>query len=455
MNKIKVKNIMVFAILFIISLILIANPLNNTSDDIVYKNAFNSVPTFFTWAKEFSALWGGRIVALGLCTIFLNVNVKLYMITNICIIIALIYSIYKIINVNTKKDVSNLNLMLLVVMSLFLCIDKSIMGDSVIWVTGAFNYLWPCMALIIAMIPFVKILNDQDIKKWEYIIYFLSLILASNIEQTGAVLVVFSTILLVISLIKKKKIPKLMIFNYIATVIIFIISFAVQGNDVRFEAELLRYYQDFDMLSIFDKLFLGGALVLNHLINKSTLIILIMSISIMLISINSKDKKRIILSSIPLGYSLLKAVPLNNLFSRIIGFNIEKNLDKFLFTFSKYSIETICNPFTYIQIIIGVFVFICLSILIFYSFKDIKKSIIYTLIYFAGICASLALSFSPTIFASGSRIFFVNDIMNLIICSALINEISKGDTKNKKSYIIFTIFVLLMGFINLLNYIKF
>ena len=56
MNKIKVKNIMVFAILFIISLILIANPLNNTSDDIVYKNAFNSVPTFFTWAKEFSAL---------------------------------------------------------------------------------------------------------------------------------------------------------------------------------------------------------------------------------------------------------------------------------------------------------------------------------------------------------------------------------------------------------------
>ena len=60
MSKIKVKNIMVFAILFIISLILVANPINNTSDDIVYKNSFDSLSTFFTWAKDFSNLWGGR-----------------------------------------------------------------------------------------------------------------------------------------------------------------------------------------------------------------------------------------------------------------------------------------------------------------------------------------------------------------------------------------------------------
>lgn len=454
MNKDKIKNIMILGIIFICSLIVMSIPLNSTPDDMVYKNTFNSIPTFFNWVKEFRALWGGRIVALGLCTVFLNVNTKIFIIVNAFVISTLIYSIYKIININAKKDATNIGIMLFIISALFLCIDELILGEAVIWITGAFNYLWPCAALIIAMIPFVKILNNQNIKKWEYLIYFLSLILASNIEQTGAVLVVFSTILLILSIIKKNKIPKVVIFNYILTIIVFITSFAVKGNNVRFEAELLRYYQDFDMLSMFDKLFLGGSLTIDHLINKSTLIILTMSIATFLISIKSKDKNRIIISSIPLGYSLLKIVPLNVLFSRITNFNIEGKLNELLFTFSRYSAETICSPFKYIQIIIGSFIFLLLSVLIFYSFKDLKKSIVYTLMYFAGICASLALSFSPTIFASGSRIFFVNDVMNIVVVSALLNEIFKDNKKNI-TYIILITFILLSGFINILKYVHF
>ncbi len=454
MSKIKVKNIMVFAILFIISLILVANPINNTSDDIVYKNSFDSLSTFFTWAKDFSNLWGGRIIALGLCTIFLNFNTIIYILVSAIMIIIQIFSIYKIIIITDKKESEKLSLILLVTMSLFLCINKPVIDEAVIWVTGAFNYLWPCTTLIISMIPFIKILNNQKIKVWEYIIYFLSIILTCNIEQTGAVLITFSTFLLILSLVKKNKIPKLMLVNYILAIIIFIVSFKVVGNDVRYEAEVLRYFQDFNMLSILDKVFIGTSVLLNHLINKSTLILLVLSVALIGIAILHKDKKRVALSSIPLGYCLLRIIPLNNIFSRVINFDIEKGIDKILFNYKLYSVETISNPFTYIQIIIGVFILLLIGILIFYSFKDIKKSIIYFLIYFAGICSALALSISPTIFASGNRIFFVNDIMNIIICSALINEISKNHSKNKRYYLGFIIFILLIGFIGLLNYIK-
>lgn len=451
MNKSELRNIIAFVVLFIIALILVANTINNTFDDKVYRNAFNSVSTFFTWTKDFSCLWGGRVVALGLCTIFLNVNIKIYMFANICVIITLIYSIHKITNIDNEKQTKNLSLILLIIMALFLCIDKKVIRDSVIWMTGTFNYLWPCTTLIIAMIPLIKMLNNQNIKKWEYLIYFPSLILASNTEQTGAILAVFSTILLAILIFKKKRIPRLMIFNYILTLIIFIISFTMPGNKVRYEAELLRYYQDFDMLSTLDKLFLGGSLLLNHLANRSTLIMLVLSIALIFIAIIDKDKRRTILSAIPLGYFALKIIPFNIIFSRIIDLNIEERIDKLLFNFNIYSPETISNPFTLIQAIIGIFVLVLISIEIFYSFKDIKKSIIYTLIYFAGICSSLALSFSPTILASGSRIFFVNDIMNLIVCTALINKIINVKNKNKKYYITFILFI---GCINLLKYIK-
>lgn len=457
MNKEKIRNIMIFAVIFIIALILLANPLNDTGDDIVYKNAFNNLPTFFTWAKEFCNLWGGRVIALGLCTVFLNINTNIYILINASVLVVLIYSIYKLVNIVDKKHIKNLSLILLITMSLLLCINKPVIDESIIWVTGAFNYLWPCVALIISMIPFLKILNNQKIKVWEYIIYFLSLILACNIEQTGAVLIVFSTLILILSIIKKNKIPKLVIFNYILSIIIFFISFKVKGNDVRYEAELLRYFQDFNMLSILDKVFIGTSLLLDHLINKSTFILLIISIALIFIAIFDKDKKRLILSLVPFGYCLLKVMPLNVIFSRIANFNIEKIINHLFFNYKIYSIETICNPFSYIQVIIGVFVILLIGLLIFCSFKDVKKSIVYILIYFAGICSSLALSVSPTIFASGYRIFFINDIMNVIIGSALINEISKRYLKDRKNgivFLFFILFIIFVGFINLLNYIE-
>ena len=49
-----------------------------------------------------------------------------------------------------------------------------------------------------------------------------------------------------------------------------------------------------------------------------------------------------------------------------------------------------------------------------------------------GIASSMLLSFSPTIFASGFRIFFVNDVMLLITIAALVSEIFCVCTKKNE-----------------------
>ncbi len=433
MKKINIKTVAMIIIIFIVLFAIFQNPINDTADDKIYKNAYYDISSFFEWANGFLSLWGGRIIALGLCTIFLNINTNIYIIIHAIVAVLLIYYIYKIINDTEEKETKTLPILLLAIMSMFLCIYNPIFNEAVMWVTGAFNYLWPCVALVIALIPFIQVYCNKDVKKWQYILYILASIFACNIEQTGAILVTFATILLILSKFGKIKIPKFMILNYILCILVFFLSLNAIGNRVRYEAELLGWFPNFEMNSFIDKIIIGSSVLLENLIN-SNIIIIIISALLLINAIQNKNKQRIFLSIIPLIYFILRII------SKIFSFT---NISNLLYTFKPYNIETVYNPLNFIVIGIGIFILLLIALLIFNSFKDTKKSIIYTLIYLAGICATLALSFSPTIFASGYRIFFVNDIMNLIVATSLISEINNNMKNKKISYFILTCIILL------------
>lgn len=439
-KKINIKTIAMIIIIFVVSFAIFQKPIDNTADDIIYKNAYHDIPSFFEWANEFLSVWGGRVIALGLCTIFLNININVYIFISAIVTVLLIYYTYKIINATEEKDTKILPILLLVVMSMFLCIFKPIFNDSVIWVTGAFNYLWPSAALVVALVPFIQLYCNKDIKKWQYILYFLATIFACNIEQTGAILAVFSTILMILTKLNKIKIPKLIIVNYILCILVFVLSLIAPGNYVRYEAEVLRHFSNFDMCSMIDKFVIGSSLLLQNLVNNNVIIIVISAL-LLLSALQSKNKQKIMLSLIPFLYFILRML--------CKRFSITTISDLF-FTFKPYNFETIYKPFNFIAIGIGLFVLLLMALLIFNNFKDLKKSIIFTLIFLAGICSSLMLSFSPTIFASSYRIFFVNDIMNIIIATSLVKGIN-NNIKNKKISYLFLACVILLGVLKSLD----
>ena len=106
-----------------------------------------------------------------------------------------------------------------------------------------------------------------------------------------------------------------------------------------------------------------------------------------------------------------------------------------------------------ISLVLGLSITLILAIMIFTSFKDRKKSIIYTIIYLAGLCSSLIMGLSPTVFASGVRIFFMTDIMIIVVIAGLANEIlSKKDIKIKQ--LISIIIPIGIGLLQILRFIK-
>lgn len=200
-------------------------------DDYVYKEAFNDIPTMISWAKEFANVWSGRIIATAVSTIFLNINITVFKIINALMILLLVYMLYKFVRIGEKKK--NKSILLVLSMILFFFIHPKVIEFGIVWITGTFNYLWPCAFMIIALIPYVKLIKEIKIKKWEYIFYIIASIYASNVEQTGAILLVFGAISIGYTILKKYKLNIPICITYLISSIIAIVSLLLPGNTAR------------------------------------------------------------------------------------------------------------------------------------------------------------------------------------------------------------------------------
>ena len=460
-NKILKSNIVI--ILFFLCLVFISlNAINLThsknSDDIFYKEAFRDIASLTDFIKSFANGWGGRIIPSVFSTILLNIDLIIYKIITSVVVVILMYSIYRLVIIKNViiEDNKKTKLILFITMALFFLINEAVIKQGVIWVTGASNYLWQCLAMMIALIPYVKIIKKVEIKKWEYTIYFAANIYASNSEQAGIILLAFGIIAIVMSIITKNKFKKSILIYYIISASLVIITLIAPGNGVRYQKEILRWYPSFETLSLSDKIFQGLSYMLDHLINKSPIILFILTIFIVFKTFKeykeNNNKQKLIIACIPLIYMTTKIVPINVLFSKVITtFDVEVLLNRFLYNFPLYSTETIYNPMLYISVIIGTFVVIILAMLIYMNFSDKENKNIYTLLYLAGVGSSMCLSFSPTIFASSQRIFMIHDILLITIVIGILSEYLISEKINKKMISVFLI-IIFMTIINALNY---
>ena len=141
-NKIKVKEkikkiinpttliIFMFGILFVV-----LNKGLKTLDDEVYKNAFNSIPTFFNWIREFYTSWGGRFTPMILTNIFTNLPLIVFRIANSITLIVTVLASYKIIVMLSEKWNNGLkNICLIILFCSIAFISIPVINSGCIWI---------------------------------------------------------------------------------------------------------------------------------------------------------------------------------------------------------------------------------------------------------------------------------------------------------------------------------
>lgn len=422
-----------FMFLFIITFIISSRVGIFSGDDEVFTNSFVNNGGVIGWFNNYTALWSGRIVPHFILIVLLNMKLILWRLINSFMFSFMAIGIFLLITKFSDTSRSK-TIVAWIICSLIFFIPVEILYPSAVWITGSVTYLWPMSCAFISIVPFKRILTGEENSKTFIIIAFFSVIYASYSEQSAAVMIAFDTILLFYALIKRLKVKWYNYVLYVLCIVNSIYSLTVIGNSVRSQAEMLKYYSDYDMLSIIDKVFLGIRVCFNEFYNSSSVFMLVLSVLIvMTIKCEKNDYTMRVMASIPLVYSALSFMDFKELFN----FNNVNPL--YVGGLKQYS--------SYVMAIMVIFIVLYL----FYNIFSEDEFFLVGLMFFAAIACSVVMGFSPTVYASGKRIFFATEVLLILCIAALFRKYIDSKRFNKQAYLS----ILLIGLVLAARFIAF
>ncbi len=417
-------------------------------DDVNHINAVKKFGSAYNFMIQQYNEWNSRYFTSIVMAYIMDKNIWLWRILNSIVLFGLLYYIINIIKIIYKPLKIQFLILVLMVLSTYGLLSSGIHTQSVTWVTGSFNYLWPASALICYFyFLFNYIYNNRSVKLYEFIILIPIVMFATNIEQAGLVFVVMTVIWMIYYIIKNKTFDKYLLLLFIVGCISFYFVYSSPAQDIRYNASSSFRYPMLKTMSYFTQLIQGYpyTVLYGYFLNSFAYSITLCIFLYIIIKEEYKNKIYNIVIFIPVLYSLIYYIGRVNI--NLMNNSIFYNLGNFS---QRYLKNNMNEP--YISVIIGT---IMLLIVIFYILKVKWSSItikyLAYLLFLAGICSSLILCFSPTIYASGERIWFVPYGLLLIFIAMVFMELLKYiNIKSKKFIIIFSLYFI-VGIIDMFS----
>ena len=217
-----------------------------TSDDFRYNFMYESfMPTdgvqrissfsdIFKSMYNHYFMWGGRITAHTLVQFFLMFDKQFFNIINSIAFVGLALLIYFHSN-NSKK--LNIPLLLGIVLSLWFFIPQ--FGLTVLWVSGAGNYLWCTIIILLFLLPYRKYIENiysfKDNTLNLVLMFIIGVFAGLTNENTGGAMILLTMLFIGYYKIKNIKIPNWAISGFVSSCIGFGLLFFAPGNNARKE----------------------------------------------------------------------------------------------------------------------------------------------------------------------------------------------------------------------------
>lgn len=396
--------------------------------------------------------WTGRLSAeVGLYYIFKD-GAVFWKFLNPLFVTLTAYSISRII-LGKKANKKNYMLNWYICIGILL-INKYIILNAIMWITGSIVYLWTTLAALVAAIPFVDALKKSYNKKFNILYMFCGIFAALGEEQVALVLLSFLTIINIHIYIRDKIFHKYLLLENFLILVSTIILFIAPGNFARNQDEIINWLPNYPLYSKWETGFYGVQWALNLFLNDGKIIFFLI---LLVLSISLYKKNRGLSNNLSIIVPIIGCLLI--LTSIVFSLDMvlpDKIVEKIRFPYMYHYIWdnlrmlffdfNMPNPFEIKKL--STIKFIVWPIIIFtvpyfilqlYDFK--AKGIYLALAYMAGICSVIIMFVSPTIYASGIRTFFVLAIMFLIIFISLLKK--TGIFLKKRCLFIFIIFAII------------
>lgn len=306
-----------------------------------------------------------------------------------------------------------------------------VMKDSIFWITGAINYLWPLGLGLFAMIPYAdSFFRNKKTSIW---LYLLPTLLFSISNEQLLVCVIGVTVVYHVAMWIQKR--KENYFLYVPTgffLIGFAFMFLAPGNKLRMQQEINMWMPDFNKLSPLSRLVRGSSWLFEGWQTK----LLLLLIAILVVSLVIDSSK--VLAKATASYTVFLLLLVYNFPNRVTNFQRinERGWISALKVGNILSSTLLHAVLPYL--LWGVF----FGFIIALSISVAKQKIFISLSYSAALFSSIMLWFSPTMYASGARVFMCSSIFLLIILFILYQQVLANSNQNeKKRWLFYACFI--------------
>ncbi len=377
---------------------------------------------YLTWRYH---TWVGRMAAEALVYVTFHCGIWFWRVINACMLALLPVGILHLAKITAKTAHYGAGAAAAAIAGYFL-MDVMTVGYAAIWVNGSIFYTWTFTCGIYALIPIADCIyneRNQKISLWRLVpVLPLSVIAAMSIEQMGAVLLTLEAIGVGCLIRKKRKVPVFFLIQLLCTGIAFTVLFLAPGNELRVASETLTWMPQFSSLSFPDHLFMVVLWLVSSFANENCLFLcVIWAVGMALLYEKKAHPAWMAAGGIFTAVGLLGLAGVS--FFSDVGLSIS-DITVCLQEVPQAADLTAQNWFALIWWSAA------LVFTLVYLWKAAGFSPDVLLVYAAGIASLAIMYFSPTIFASGARVYYLTDLLYLYIMLTLSMRIKSEGLRN-------------------------
>ncbi len=395
--------------------------LRDYADDFVFRDGPARYGGFAGWLVFYAKNWSGRLIPHAILVGLLQLPNAVFVVANSLMLALLPDMLTRCLF--PEKYCGDYRLKFALFLALIFIIPGEVLLDAVFWKCASVLYLWGMVAALFAIRPFILIYRaERPVRAREFVLAVVGGIYVSGFEQLAAFLTVFMVAMTLWNGIAlRRRVRSCAALTALAAALTLFFA-AMPGNRTRFFTEVVQRFPDYDMLTFWDKLLIGIGRLLSGIQDKYVCVFCALAwfLATRLFKIASRRNRwvAVIGGGVSLYYTLATVCFLAKSKTRG-GIPL---LDK-AFTFIRFDGAFFRrNPMYLFAFAAGFMAFCGLGLMLIFSSRGDRADVVKPLLYFGGGCTVIIMGFSPTVYASGERTFFIFAVFLVAVVAMVLTE---------------------------------
>lgn len=293
---------------------------------------------------------------------------------------------------------------------LFLSLGIEVIGYGAFWVTGSTFYLWSIVAGVWAVMPYADLVYRRDDMCRLSFLYAIpcGFITAMGQEQIAAVAIAFAALAVGYEIYNNRRIPALHLIEIIIMVISLFVLFISPGTGARTETEILRFMPQYDTMSTGNHIFITVQWVLSSFANEGKLLFCLIWVFALLLALQKKSKRSRILAGIAGAEAVAALFP-------FLGITLCSELGMGVTDYNQ-CVAQVAAPSSlsgqnWLALLWWLAALLFTLALLWILGEGVLEKLQLTLLLLAACASEGIMYFSPTMYASGPRVYFMAEIL--------------------------------------------